>query len=129
MIWYNSYRYEFNKILTISRENQLFHLRKTKKVQISCVTALADPPVVVFLRYLDSRILFSFLIGNIKTLVVAEQCGLCQTWSETQEKDFLSGIYRGSRKMCLAFERRCEKTGLWGFRPGLTQTRLQTHRR
>ena len=24
----------------------------------------------------------------------------------------------------IIFEPRCEKTGLWGFRPGLTQTRL-----
>ena len=26
-------------------------------------------------------------------------------------------------------EPRCEKTGLWGFRPGLTQTRQYNHRR
>ena len=26
-------------------------------------------------------------------------------------------------------EPRCEKTGLWGFRPGPTQTRLYSHRR
>ena len=29
----------------------------------------------------------------------------------------------------VAFEPRCEKTGLQGFRPGLTQTRLYSHRR
>ena len=27
------------------------------------------------------------------------------------------------------YEPRCEKTGLWGFRPGPTQTRLYNHRR
>ena len=29
----------------------------------------------------------------------------------------------------LTYEPRCEKTGLWGFRPGPTQTRLCSHRR
>ena len=28
----------------------------------------------------------------------------------------------------LKYEPRCEKTDLWGFRPGLTQTRLYTHK-
>ena len=102
----NSIKYE-----TYHEKTSFFHMRKTK-VQISCVTSIADQPVLVFLRYPDSRILFSFLIGNIKTLVVAEQCGLCQTWSKTQEKGFLSDSYRGSRKMCLAFEPHCEKNGL-----------------
>ena len=29
----------------------------------------------------------------------------------------------------VSFEPRCEKTGLWGFRPGPTQNRLYSHRR
>ena len=29
----------------------------------------------------------------------------------------------------ILFEPRCEKTGLWGFRPGPTQTGLYSHRR
>ena len=28
-----------------------------------------------------------------------------------------------------SYEPRCEKTGLWGFRPGLTQTGLYSHKR
>ena len=44
---------------------------------------------------------------------VAEPTGLHLPWSETQQKDFLDKA-----------EPHCEKTGLQGFRPGPTQTRL-----
>ena len=56
-----------------------------------------------------------------------EQCTVC-----------LNGHFRGdlfSRENKLVysilrkFEPRCEKTGLRGFRPGPTQTRLYSHRR
>ena len=31
--------------------------------------------------------------------------------------------------LCFSFEPRCEKTSLWGFRPGSTKTGLHNHRK
>ena len=45
------------------------------------------------------------------------------------ETDFMLGNTAALSGKGRSFEPRCEKTGLLGFRPGLTQTRLFSHRR
>ena len=41
----------------------------------------------------------------------------------------LLNLFRASCYIEKHYEPRCEKTGLWGFRPGPTQTELYSHRR
>ena len=92
-------------------------------------------------RYTDSTIplLPKSEISRFQPSSVAVQLCLCRTWSETPKTSFLRtrlicnqcmGIILCFPEMCFPiYEPRCEKTGLRGFRPGPTQTRLYNHTR
>ena len=63
----------------------------------------------------------SFKISSLWLVSVAQQASLCLNRSETLKKCFIVTK--------LTYEPRCEKTGLRGFRPPPTQTRLNSYRR
>ena len=72
-------------------------------------------------RNIDSTIplLRKSEISSLQPSSVVVQPDLCRSWMETLETSFLMKQ--------LIYEPRCEKTGLRGFRPGPTQTRLYNH--
>ena len=93
-------------------------------------------------RYFDSTIplLPKSEILSFLTCSVAVQPGLCLTWSETPKTGFLTTrlifsddslkeLGSHSTNPIIINEPRCEKTGLRGYRPGPTQTRLHDHTR
>ena len=69
------------------------------------------------------QISFMQIVGRLKGLELSFYSFLVQFLVFAHDS-LLSVFFR----IVLTYEPRCEKTGLWGFRPGTTQTRLYSHR-
>ena len=87
----------------------------------------------------DQRLCFRYTDSTLSLLIKSEissfyaasgtvHVGLCQTWSETPKTGFLASRLNIACS-CYTYEPRRQKTGLRGFRPGLTQTSLCSYRR
>ena len=124
-----------------------------------CICENKDADQLCGDREADQRLCFPYTDSTIPLVLKSEisslypssvvvQPGLCRTWSETPKTGFLrtrliyslqnySKFHRHIHVLFPFFvsmqastlEPRCEKTGLWGFRPGPTQTGLCSHTR
>ena len=112
--------------IIIQCNNVQYELRHNKKVYIGGI----EQP----LPFEGSEKGCSF--GEDETHVTIECKGtLTGKWNGVQivladdSDDNTEGMYTDGHIKCVLFEPRREKTCLWGFRPGLTQTGLHSHRR